>query len=431
MALAICGGAWTPRSAIARVKQAVNLRELWLSRAAGRVVASMDRPADPAVVERRLLADRGFDKATLPPRPFRVLRWYHPEPRAVPRWPVPALHTSAAVAEWLGLTLGELAWFADTRRILAHTRSLALHHYHHLWVPKRSGGWRLLEAPLARLKALQRRVLHEILDQVPPHAAATGFVKGGSALAHARCHAGAPLVLRMDLEDFFPSTRASRVFGVFTGVGYPRAVARVLAGLATHVVPDSLPPPPLRADDRPAYRRQRARLRDAHLPQGAPTSPALANLCAWRLDVRLTALAESAGLRYTRYADDLAFSGSLDRRAAGRLAQRVAAVALEEGYAVNHRKTRASTQAQRQVVTGIVVNAHPNLRRRDFDRLKAVLHDAVARGPARANRDGHADFRAHLRGRLAWAESLNPARAAKLRALFERIAWGDAGGAGG
>ncbi len=429
MAFAICAGAWTRRSAIERVKQAVSLRERWLSRAVGRVVASMDRPGDPAVVEERLLADPKFVEAGL--SASRVLRWYQPEPRAVPRWPVPLLHTPGDVAQWLGLSPGELGWFADTRRILVHARSPALQHYRHQWVPKQSGGWRLLEAPLARLKALQRRVLHEILDRVPPHAAATAFVKGGSALVHASRHAGTPLVLRLDLEDFFPSTRASRVLRVFTGMGYPRTVARLLAGLCTHVMPDTVLAPPLRPEELGPYRRQRARLRDAHLPQGAPTSPALANLCAWRLDLRLSALGESIGLHYSRYADDLAFSGAFDRPAAGRLAERVAAIAREEGYTVNHRKTKASTQAERQVVTGIVVNAHPNLPRRDYDRLKAVLHDAATRGPAAANRAGHADFRAHLRGKVAWAEALNSPRGAKLRALFERIAWGDAAHAGG
>ncbi len=273
MAFAICAGARTRRSAIARVKQAVTLGERWLSRAVGRVVASMDRPGDPAVVEERLLADSRFVEAEL--TAFRVLRWYQPEPRAVPRWPVPPLHTPGDVALWLGLSLGELAWFADTLRMLVYARSPALQHYRHQWVPKQSGGWRLLEAPLARLKALQRRVLHEILDQVPPHAAATGFVKGGSARLHASRHAGTVLVLRLDLEDFFPSTRASRVHRVFTGIGYPRAVARLLAGLCTHVVPDTVLAPPLRPEELGPYRPARRRHSGPHgrQPRGSRRLP--------------------------------------------------------------------------------------------------------------------------------------------------------------
>jgi hypothetical protein len=70
-----------------------------------------------------------------------------------------------------------------------------------------------------------------------------------------------------------------------------------------------------------------------------------------------------------------------------------------------------------------VVNERPNLTRTDYDRLKATLHNCVKHGPAAQNRDGHADFRAHLAGRVAYAAWLNPARGRRLRELFERIAW--------
>jgi hypothetical protein len=81
------------------------------------------------------------------------------------------------------------------------------------------------------------------------------------------------------------------------------------------------------------------------------------------------------------------------------------------------------TRAGRQRVCGIVVNAHPNVARDEYDPLKAILHNAALRGPAGENRAGVGDFRAHLLGRIAWVESLNPARGAKLRARFARIDW--------
>jgi hypothetical protein len=166
------------------------------------------------------------------------------------------------------------------------------------------------------------------------------------------------------------------------------------------------------------------RLRAAHLPQGAPTSPALANLAAFNVDLRLAALAEGYGAKYSRYADDLAFSGGAALRAAlPRLRRDVAAIVASEGFTLNAAKTRAVTQAQRQLLCGVVVNQQPNLPRETFDRLKAQLHDCVTHGPAAANRGAHADWRAHLQGQLAWARQLNPGKAQRLDRLWARITW--------
>jgi hypothetical protein len=104
-------------------------------------------------------------------------------------------------------------------------------------MPKRTGGMRLLEAPKPTLKAIQRRVLREILDRVPPHEAAHGFRSGRGILSHARAHAGRTALLRMDVEDFFISIPAGRVHGVFRTLGYPEEAARVLTGLCTSRAP--------------------------------------------------------------------------------------------------------------------------------------------------------------------------------------------------
>jgi hypothetical protein len=111
-----------------------------------------------------------------------------------------------------------------------------------------------------------------------------------------------------------------------------------------------------------------------HLPQGAPTSPALANLTAYRLLCRLSGLAKSTGAVYTRYSDDLAFSGGETlNRSPSRFSIHAAAVSLEEGFAVNHRKTRIMRQSVRQQLAGVVVNREPNLRRADLELLEAIL----------------------------------------------------------
>jgi RNA-directed DNA polymerase len=160
------------------------------------------------------------------------------------------------------------------------------------------------------------------------------------------------------------------------------------------------------------------------VPQGAPTSPALANLCAYRADCRLGALAESAGAVYTRYADDLAFSGARDfDRRAERFAIHAAAILEEEGFSMHHRKTRIMRRGVRQYLAGIVANEHANVIRADYDRLKAILTNCVRRGPESQNRDSRVDFRAHLDGRIGFVEMVNPARGKKLRDIFQRVAW--------
>src|SRR5262249_47319549 len=154
---------------------------------------------------------------------------------------------------------------------------------------------------------------------------AHGFVKGRSIRSFAAPHAGRRVLLRMDLRDFFPSFAAARIQTFFRIAGYPEPVADLLGGLCTTVAPRSVwreigpgfDPSDL-LDARTLYER-------AHLPQGAPTSPALANLCSYRADCRLAGLARSAGAQYTRYADDLAFSGGPEfERGVGRFSAHAA-----------------------------------------------------------------------------------------------------------
>jgi len=161
-----------------------------------------------------------------------------------------------------------------------------------------------------------------------------------------------------------------------------------------------------------------------HLPQGAPTSPSLANLMAHRLDCRLNGLAKSAGAAYTRYADDLAFSGGEPfHHRVERFALHAAAITLEEGLAVNHRKTRMMRQGVRQQLAGVVVNRKPNLRRKDLELLEAVLFNCIRSGPMSQNRTGVANFRAHLEGRVGFVRMINPIRGLQFQALLQDIDW--------
>jgi RNA-directed DNA polymerase len=274
---------------------------------------------------------------------------------------LPDLPSVGDLARWLDASPTEIDWFADKYRVAPDAQS-PLQHYHYRWVPKRSGGSRLIEIPKQRLRLMQQKILRQILDRVPAHDAAHGFRHGRSCVTHAALHTGQRVVIRMDLKDFFPSIPASRIEALFAKLGYSQTVAATLARLCVNRTPAGA----LR--ELPWQERQP--FRTPHLPQGSPCSPALANLCAYRLDIRLEALAQALGATYSRYADDLTFSGGTGlERALDRFHVQVAAIALEEGFRVNTRKTRMMREGVRQQVTGIVINRHPNVSRRDFDTL--------------------------------------------------------------
>ena len=434
LAEVLTAGPWQRDALLARGGRALVRRGRWFRPLTERLLAAFPAGARPGVVRVAafLLADPGFERACRSEHGVSLSGRRQPAPVMAPApgppaaWPVPALVTPADLAERLGLEPGELDWFADCQSREARTGAGdgPLRHYRYRWQPKRSGGARLVEAPKPRLKAIQRVVLRAVLDAIPPHDAAHGFRTGRSARTHVAPHVGRPVVLTLDLADFFPSITVARVRALFLTAGYPEEVARQLAGLCTNSVPADVwsdPACPFQGQDLWRVRRLYGQ---PHLPQGAPSSPALANLAAYRLDARLTGLAASLGARYTRYADDLAFSGGDElARAVKRVVVEVGAIALEEGFAVQHRKTRVMRRGVRQRVTGVVINAHPNVARDTYDTLKATLHNCVRHGPGAENRAGHDDFRAHLAGRVAHVAMLNPARGARLQALFERIAW--------
>jgi len=373
--------------------------------------------------------DAGYAQAWGDDEPVPMVRRYllgarpsmRPPPLGLDRCHVPDWPDAAALAAGLGLSPGGLWRLARSASWQRRVPLVEQHYRCHL-LPKRGGGWRLLEVPEPYLMQVQRRLLDSLLDRIPPHEAACAYRRERSVADHARAHAGQPVLLKFDLQDFFASVRASRVHALFATLGYPEAVARDLTALCTVATPE----PVLRRlhEDGSISWTQLQRWRDAHLPQGAPTSAALANLCAFRLDLRLDGLARALGARYTRYADDLVLSGPrhlADARM--RIAAWVGRIAMEEGFALQHRKTRCLTAGRRQSVCGIVVNAHANLARDEFDRLKAMLHRCVVDGPSTQNRERHAHWRELLHGRVAWAAQLNAAKAQRLQRLLERIDW--------
>ena len=262
-------------------------------------------------------------------------------------------------------------------------------HYKHFRIRKRAGhGYRTICAPSRELKGIQRWLVHFVLRRVPVHEASTAFRPGCSVVLNASAHAGQTFVLNCDVADFYPSITTPRVFGVFRALGYPKDVAWALARLTT-------------------YRGQ--------LPQGAPTSPEIANLVCRRLDARLSGFCERRGWRYTRYCDDITLSGPGQP---GRAGEVVARIAHDEGFVLNRRKTRVIRRNGRQQVTGLVVNAFPNVSRHRRKTLRAMFHQASLE-PAEF---GHRC--AELAGHIAFLKMVRPADPAltRYRDVLSRVA---------
>jgi RNA-directed DNA polymerase len=420
LATALTAGPMEDRAALtARAKPLVgDLRKArWLASLARNLSLEFGEAPRPTVrrIAERIRAHEGFFKAWAEGRGRISIGQVAPQmaPAAgAPRtWEIPEITTLGDLAESLRLHPDDLGWLISRGR---------LEHYRHRWQAKpKSGRFRLIESPKVLLKFAQRQVLRKILHAIPPHEAARGFRAGCSVRDFVEPHTGKVLLVRLDLEDFFPSITAARVLQIFLTAGYPESVARALTRLTTHAVPPSV------LDEKTLTWQERRRLATPHLPQGAPTSPALANLSVFRLDCRLAGLAKAAGADYTRYADDLLFSGGEDfARQARRFEVAVGAIIIEEGFRPNHHKTRVLRQGQKQHAAGLVLNEKPNIDRREFDRLKAILTNCARHGPASQNHGNHPEFAAHLQGKLAWVHFIHPGKEAKLRAIFERIDWG-------
>lgn len=341
---------------------------------------------------------------------------------------LPKLAKIDELADWLGVAIRHLVWYADCRGLCSKSDNPRLMHYHFRILHKRFGSVRLIEAPKRRIKSLQRLILDGILGHIPTHPAAQGFRIGTSICTFATPHVNQRVLLKLDLQDFFPSISYARVNAVFRSVGYPECVAELLAGICTNTAPTKI------WEELNQFRDVQAksesllqaihRYSKPHLPQGAPTSPALANLCAFKLDCRLAALARTAGATYTRYADDLAFSGPDEfRRSVRSFSALASSIVLEEGFRVNFRKTRIMPSGVKQKLAGLVINSHLNVSRRDFDELKAILTNCLRSGPASQNRAAHCNFRHHLLGRISFIAMVSPSRGQKLRAIFDRIQW--------
>lgn len=334
------------------------------------------------------------------------------------------LDSPAALAKGLGVDLPTLRWMCFHRSVEPHS------HYHFWTIPKRDGSRRVITAPKRELKAAQRWLLRSVVEKLPVHAAAHGFLRNRSIATNADLHAGADVIVKIDVKDFFPTVTFARVKGLFRKGGLPESVATLCALLATES-----PREIVQFRGKTLYVAKGPRA----CPQGAPTSPAITNALCLRADRRLSGLARMLGFTFTRYADDLTFSWRKTHASAGgaegtqgadgvrpaagapigTLLRGVSTILRAEGFRVHAKKTAVRRSGSSQRVTGLVVNRvqDPNVPaarvpREVVRRLKAAIFNREK------GRPGKGETLEQLRGMAAFVNMADPKKG---RAFLDRI----------
>ncbi|MFN3202618.1 MAG: reverse transcriptase family protein [Bradymonadia bacterium] len=315
---------------------------------------------------------------------------------------LPIFESMEELAGAMGITVPELRFLAFDRKVSSQS------HYVQFTVPKKTGGERLISAPMPRLKRAQRWVLDTLLTPIDVHDAAHGFREGRSIVTNATPHVGADVVVNVDLSDFFPTVGYRRVRGVFKGLGYSEAISTVLALVCTEPQTTTV-----ELDGRTWYVKTGTRL----LPQGAPTSPAITNLICRKLDRRLHGLARRYGFTYTRYADDLTFSAPKEAGGdVGIVLRCLRQVVAAEGFVVHPEKTRILRNGARKEVTGVVVNEKLSVDRKTLRKFRAVLFQIYKDGPEGKSWGAEgAPLFASLQGYADFVYMVDPQRGGPLR----------------
>ncbi len=282
--------------------------------------------------------------------------------------------------------LGCTDW-AD-EKILACLYALSNHpqeHYRQVRIPKRTGGYRTLHVPDPLLKKVQRNILHHVLRGFSPSQASKAYEKGSSAVSNAVVHMGKPIVLKLDIHDFFGNITFPMVLHhAFPGQYFPVPVGTMLTSLCC--------------------------LRE-RLPQGAPTSPAISNLVMKPFDEYMAHWCGQRKITYSRYSDDMTFSGDFDTDAVRCKTENfLSAYGLE----LNREKTRRCGRGTRQCVTGIVVNDKVQLPKDYRKRLRQEIYycraygvDDHLRRKDREPREAGA-YLESLLGKVSYLLSVNP-----------------------
>lgn len=295
-------------------------------------------------------------------------------------------------------------------------------------IPGRSR-MRMISAPNQTLLKIQRWIVDHILRHTSAHEASYAFHPGSRPFEAAQEHCSCAWLLKIDLEDFFHSISEGRIAAVFANLGFPKLLSFELARLVTVGCerPGTRPDPATRWPAIPYYQCKH----EGMVPQGAPTSPMLSNLVMFRTDEILARLAEAHGMKYTRYADDLAFSCGPDKDEVHvRHFMRLVLGELNDaGFRPNHRKTAIRGPGSRRIVLGMLVDSdRPRLTREYKDMIRLHLHYLASpdHGPAmhaEARKTSVSGIFHHVRGLIAWLQIVEPYFGADALKKFEAVDW--------
>ena len=320
---------------------------------------------------------------------------------------LPLCNTAEEIATAIGISVGQLRFLAFARK------TSTISHYIRFKIPKKTGGERLISAPMPRLKKVQHWILSNILEKMALHTAAHGFRSQHSIVTNAQPHLQADVIINFDLKDFFPSISYQRVKGLFQSFGYSEAAATIFGLLCTESEIEAV-----EIDGKTYF----VALTERHLPQGSPASPAITNLLCRRLDKRLTQMGENLGFIYTRYADDLTFSGTGDSlRHICNILRRTESIVTHEGFTINEQKTRILRKNRQQEVTGIVVNEKLSIAKKDLKRFRATLYQIEKDGPEGKRWGNSTDVIASIQGFANFVAMVNPEKGAEFQQQVKRI----------
>jgi RNA-directed DNA polymerase len=256
-------------------------------------------------------------------------------------------------------------------------------------IQKKNGKFRIISQPNKKLKGLQSWILINILNRLKVSNSCKGFEKGSSTYHNAQPHKSSNAVLAMDLKDFFPTVTQKQVFNIFKSIGYNDLISVVFSNICTF---------------------------QQVLPQGSPCSPKLANLSAWRLDVRIQGYVGKRGINYTRYADDLSFSSLIPLKVV-QIIPMIKKIIIEENFKINSSKTRIAGLARAKIVTGLVIaNDSVGIGRNKFKNIRAKIHHLILPGE-----QSNTKLLNEVKGWLAYLNSVDIKRLNKAKKYIKTL----------
>ena len=313
---------------------------------------------------------------------------------------LPELSSLANIADAIGFSTEDLVWLCYERA------TSEFDHYTRFEIPKRSGGKRLISSPKPKMRQAQSWINLNILNQLKPSIYCYAFRPNTSIVDNAKQHMNKKVVIKLDIKDFFPSITFNRVRGYFEFLGYNPGVSTVLALLCTDA-------PRVRVTLK--GRSQIVAVGARSLPQGACTSPAIANLIASRLDNRLAGLIKTFNdnWSYTRYADDLTFSTSHSEPEIGKIIAAVSHIANEEKFVIKNEKTRIMRAPRRQSVTGLLVGDQVRIPKATIKNMRALFHNIESKGAEAVSEEIKKNALNVAHGYWAYLYMVNPKQADK------------------